>query len=250
MKAYSIIVPAYNESRRIEKSLLSILGCIEKFNWDAEIIVVNDGSTDDTAVRVQSMANQAPAVRLIHNPSNRGKGYSVQNGVMNASGRIVLFTDTDLSAPIEEAQLLFAAIDQGCDVAIGSRWLRPSLQTRLQPLYRRLLGRCFNLVTRTLVGLKFADTQCGFKAFTSRAARQLFSLQTIERWGFDPEILFIATRLHMDIREIPVTWAHDERSRISYFKDGARMLVDVLKIRFNALLGRYAEPVAVKAVES
>ena len=218
----SIVIPAYNESARIEAALSSVLGCVEARSWDADILVVDDGSTDNTPAIVQHWMASHPRLHLIQNPGNRGKGYSVRNGLLQASGEIVMFTDADLSAPIEEAERLIAAIDAGADVAIGSRWLDKQKQTVHQPLYRRFFGRCFNWVTRKVMGLPFKDTQCGFKAFRRDAAQTIFRLQTIERWGFDPEILFIARKLKYTIVEVPVTWGHDERSRISYLKDGTQ----------------------------
>jgi glycosyltransferase involved in cell wall biosynthesis len=182
-------------------------------------------------------------VRLIENPGNRGKGYSVRAGLLQALGEIVMFTDADLSSPIEEAERLFAAIHNGADIAIGSRWLDKGRQTHQQPLYRQFFGRCFNAVTRAVMGLPFADTQCGFKAFTRHAAQTVFQLQTIERWGFDPEILFIALKRGFRIVEVPVSWGHDERTRLSYLKDGAQMLEEIATVRWNALRGRYGKPV-------
>jgi glycosyltransferase involved in cell wall biosynthesis len=185
-----------------------------------------------------------PRLHLVKNPGNRGKGYSVRNGLLQSAGDIVMFTDADLSAPIEEAERLFDAIDAGADVAIGSRWLDKQKQTVHQPIYRRFFGRCFNWVTRRVIGLPFKDTQCGFKAFRRDAAQTIFRLQTIERWGFDPEILFIARKLKYNIVEVPVTWGHDERSRISYLKDGLKMLEEMGQIRTNSLRGRYDEAIA------
>jgi dolichyl-phosphate beta-glucosyltransferase len=239
----SIVIPAYNESARIDATLREVLDCIRTEGWNAEVIVVNDGSTDSTARQVLDFAVSAPEVRLLENPGNRGKGYAVRHGLLQAQGEIVIFTDADLSAPIRQAELLFAAIRDGADIAIGSRWLDRSRQVHRQPLYRQLLGRCFNLITRTVMGLRFRDTQCGFKAFTREAAQTVFQLQTIEGWGFDPEILFIATKRHLRIEEVPVTWGHDERTKISYLRDGFHMLREVAIIRWNALRGRYNGPV-------
>jgi len=236
---YSIVIPAYNESARIPATLASVVGCIRANQWPAEVIVVNDGSTDSTAQIVRDFALRAPEVRLIENPGNRGKGYSVRSGILQALGDIVMFTDSDLSAPIEEADRLFTAIAAGADIAIGSRWLETARQTHRQPLYRQIFGRCFNAVCRMVMQLPFADTQCGFKAFTRAAAQTVFQLQTIERWGFDPEILFIAIKRGFVIKEIPVSWAHDERSRMSYLKDGLQMLKELAIIRWNALTGHY-----------
>lgn len=240
---YSIVIPAFNEKARIQATLAEVLRCVETHGWNAEIIVVDDGSTDNTAAIVQSISSQYSVVHLLSNGTNRGKGYSVRHGMLHASGEIVLFTDADLSSPMEEAGRLFAAIREGADVAIGSRWLASSRQTIRQPLYRRFFGRCFNLVTRMIMRLPFADTQCGFKAFTRPAAQTVFQLQRIERWGFDPEILFIALKRGFIVREVPVTWGHDERTRISYLKDGLQMLKELLYIRWNALTGAYGKPI-------
>jgi glycosyltransferase involved in cell wall biosynthesis len=240
----SIVIPAYNESARIDGTLSRVLWCVEERGWDAEVLVVDDGSTDDTPAIVQKWMRRYPRLHMVRNPGNRGKGYSVRNGLLQAAGEIVMFTDADLSSPIEEAELLMAAIDEGADVAIGSRWLDRQKQTIHQPLYRRVFGRCFNKVTRWVMGLPFKDTQCGFKAFKREAAQVIFRLQRIERWGFDPEILFIARKLKYVIREVPVTWGHDERSRMSYLKDGMKMLEDMAKIRANSLAGRYDEAIA------
>jgi glycosyltransferase involved in cell wall biosynthesis len=240
----SIVIPAYNESARIDDALDRVMSCIAEQGWDAEVLVVDDGSKDNTAAIVKRWRADHPRLHLIQNPGNRGKGYSVRNGLLQAAGEIVMFTDADLSAPMEEAARLFAAIDNGADVAIGSRWLDRARQTIHQPLYRQFFGRCFNWITRTVMGLPFKDTQCGFKAFKRSAAQVIFRLQTIERWGFDPEILFIARKLKYVIREVPVTWGHDERSRISYLKDGMKMLEEMAIIRANSLAGRYDEAIA------
>jgi len=240
---YSIVIPAYNESARIPATLASVVACIRERGWSTEVIVVNDGSTDSTAQVVRDFMQGAPEVRLIENASNRGKGFSVRAGMLQAVGEVLLFSDSDLSAPIEEAERLFAAIEGGADIAIGSRWLESSRQTHRQPLYRQFFGRCFNTVIRAVMGLRFADTQCGFKAFTREAANTVFQLQTIERWGFDPEILFIALRRGFWIIEVPVSWAHDARSRISYLRDGSRMIQDIAIIRWNAFRGRYGRQV-------
>lgn len=240
----SIVIPAYNEGARIEGALERVSSCIAARGWDAEILVVDDGSTDATAAIVHRWMLDHPRVHLIQNPGNKGKGYSVRNGMLQAAGEIVMFTDADLSAPMEEAERLIAALADGADVAIGSRWLDRTRQTIHQPLYRQFFGRCFNWITRTIMGLPFKDTQCGFKAFKRPAAQTIFRLQTIERWGFDPEILFIARKLKYVVREVPVTWGHDERSRMSYLKDGIKMLEDMAKIRVNSVAGRYDEAIA------
>ncbi len=242
---YSIVIPAYNERARILVTLEAVVDAVRANQWDAEVIVVNDGSTDETADIVTNFARTAPEVRLMQNPGNRGKGFSVRSGLLHASGEIVMFTDADLSAPIPEAQRLFDAIAQGADIAIGSRWLATSRQTHRQPLYRQIFGRCFNMLTRAVMRLPYADTQCGFKAFTRSAAQTVFQLQTIERWGFDPEILFIARKRGFRVTEVPVSWAHDARSRISYLRDGLQMLKELCIVRWNALTGRYGKEIQV-----
>jgi dolichyl-phosphate beta-glucosyltransferase len=242
---YSIVVPAYNERARILPTLEAVIAAVRSHGWSAEVIVVNDGSTDETASLVKNFALTAPEVRLMENPGNHGKGYSVRSGLLHALGDIVMFTDADLSAPIDEAQRLFDAIAAGADIAIGSRWLATSRQTHRQPLYRQLFGRCFNMLTRAVMGLPYADTQCGFKAFTREASQTVFQLETIERWGFDPEILFIARKRGFRVQEVPVSWAHDARSRISYLRDGLQMLKELAIVRWNALTGRYGKKVEV-----
>ncbi|MBZ5550174.1 MAG: glycosyltransferase family 2 protein [Acidobacteriia bacterium] len=239
---YSFIVPAYNESSRIRPTLNEMLRYTAEQNWDAEILVVDDGSRDDTAEVIREYARAHSQIRLLQNPGNRGKGFSVRNGMLHARGDICLFTDADLSSPISEAPKLFEAIRSGADVVIGSRWLRAELQTERQPLYRQAFGRIFNLVLRLFLGLTFKDTQCGFKAFRRAAAQRVFPLQKIERWGFDPEILYIARRMGLKVAEVPVLWAHSEGTRLHPFRDGMRMFVDVLHIRWNAFTGAYTAP--------
>ena len=240
MPKYSIIIPAYNESARLGATLDRVLHYVSSQEWDAEIIVVNDGSCDQTAALVNDYARSNPCLRLLENPGNSGKGYSVRNGMLHALGELLLFSDADLSAPIEEAPKLFAVIAAGADVAIGSRWLRPELQTHRQSLLRQFYGRAFNMALRLVLGLNIKDTQCGFKAFTRAAAKKIFPQQQIERWGFDPELLYIARKLKMKIAEVPVAWAHVEGTRISPLRDGLRMFTEVLRIRWNAMTGKYS----------
>lgn len=248
---YSIIVPAYNEAQRIGESLERMLAYISASRWSAEIIVVNDGSKDNTAEIVTDFSRRNPLVRLVENPGNRGKGYSVRNGMLNASGQVLMFTDADLSSPIEEAAKIFAPIESGqADVTIGSRYLKSQMQTRKQPFYRRLLGRAFNGALRLVLGLSYVDTQCGFKAFSRKAALTIFPAMKIERWGFDPEILFLAERYGLRVEEVPVHWAHDHRSKISPVRDGTRMLGELLKVRMNSASGKYLPPAKPAGVVS
>lgn len=240
MPKYSLIIPAYNEGARLGATLDRVLTYLAAQGWDAEVLVVNDGSRDQTADLVRASSQTHPQLRLIENPGNRGKGYSVRNGMLSAGGEVLLFSDADLSAPIEEANKLFAAIAAGADVAIGSRWLQPDTQTHRQSLLRQFYGRLFNLALRVLLGLNFKDTQCGFKAFTRGAARTIFPLQRIERWGFDPELLYLARRAGLRVQEVPVAWAHVEGTRLNPLRDGIRMFGEVLKIRWNAITGKYS----------
>src|ERR1700674_3871582 len=200
---YSIVIPAYNESERLGSTLERVLAYVREQGWDAEVIVVNDGSRDNTADIVREFAAKDPLLRLLENP---GKGYAVRNGMLNARGEVIVFSDADLSSPIEEMPKLLEALAAVADIAIGSRWLRAELQTQRQSLHRQLFGRIFNGLNRILLGLQFKDTQCGFKAFTRRAAQTILPLQRIERWGFDPEILFLARKCGFRVEEIAVRW--------------------------------------------
>ncbi|MGC2708522.1 MAG: dolichyl-phosphate beta-glucosyltransferase [Candidatus Sulfotelmatobacter sp.] len=250
---YSIVIPAYNEGRRLAPTLERVLAYVHQQGWNAEVIVVNDGSTDNTADIVRSFAANHPELSLLENPGNRGKGYSVRNGMLKARGEVIVFSDADLSSPIEEMPKLLQAISQGADIAIGSRWLRAELQTTRQSLHRQLFGRIFNGLNRLILGLHFKDTQCGFKAFTRRAAQTILPLQQIERWGFDPEILFLARKLGFQVVEVPVRWGHVGGTRINPLLDGSRMFQEMLRIRWNSLSGKYngaSERPAARPVET
>ena len=247
---YSIIIPAYNESERIVASLDKILAYIAEQNWTAEVIVVNDGSKDNTADIIRGYMRQHSNVRLLENPGNKGKGYSVRHGMMEGRGDILLLTDADLSSPIYEAPKLFDAIEKGgADIAIGSRWLQKETQTVRQPFYRQVSGRVFNLMLRVVLGLKQKDTQCGFKAFTRKAAMAIFPPQKIERWGFDPEILFLANRFGLKTVEVPVEWANDDRSKINPLTDGFRMFTEMMRVRWYSISGAYSQRPAAAEVK-
>ncbi len=238
---YSIVIPAYNEGTRLGATLEKVLGYVRAQGWNAEVevIVVNDGSRDNTAELVRGFAARDPVLRLVENPGNRGKGYAVRNGMLNARGEVVVFSDADLSSPIEEMPKLLAALAAGADIAIGSRWLRAELQTQRQSALRQLFGRIFNVLNRIILGLRFKDTQCGFKAFTRRAAQTILPLQRIERWGFDPEILFLARKFGFRVEEVAVLWGHSGDTRIHPLLDGARMFQEMLRIRWYDLTGKY-----------
>ena len=244
------MIPAYNEGARLGATLGKVLAYVRTQGWDAEVIVVDDGSRDNTAEIVRGFAAKDPALRLVENPGNRGKGYSVRHGMLNARGRVVLFSDADLSSPIEEAPKLLQAIEAGADIAIGSRWLRAETQTQRQPLHRQLFGRIFNLMLRLTLGLKFKDTQCGFKAFRQAAVQAIFPLQRIERWGFDPEILFLARKFNFKVQEVPVAWGHSGGTRINPLVDGSRMMMEMFRIRWYDLTGKYDGPAVRQAAKA
>jgi glycosyltransferase involved in cell wall biosynthesis len=240
----SIVIPAYNEAIRIVPTLEKIRAFLAAEGIPAEILVVNDGSTDDTAnvVRAQiARSGSSTTLKLLENPGNRGKGYSVRHGVLEADGDDVLFTDSDLSAPIEEYRKLASAIAGGkVSIAFGSRSLAESKIGRRESRIREYCGRTFNLFVQALAGLPFRDTQCGFKLFTREAARAVFPLQTVDGFGFDVEILFIAKRLGFRMAEVPIEWNHDDRTRVHVLQDGIRMGLDVLKVRWQDLAGKYS----------
>jgi dolichyl-phosphate beta-glucosyltransferase len=240
---YSFVIPAYDESARIGATLDRILSLIAAHGWEAEVIVVNDGSHDDTAEIVRSYELRNPIVRMLENEKNRGKGYSVRKGMLHATGEVLLFGDADLSSAIREADKLQAAIRAGADVAIGSRWLKPCLHTERPPILRYIAGRVYNILLRIFLGFRFKDTQYGLKAFRREAAEQLFPRQQIEHWGFDPELLFLARRFNFRIAEVPVEWAHDDRSKINPLVDGIQMFGEMLTIRWNSIRGHYDQPI-------
>ena len=234
----SIIIPAYNEELRLPRTLDRVRAWIEASRISAEVIVVDDGSKDATARVVKERAAQWPALRLVSNPGNRGKGYSVRHGAMEARGDALLFTDADLSAPIDEAPKLLNALAT-YDAAIGSRALDRRVIEVHQSRLREIAGMIFNLVVRVLLGLSFADTQCGFKAFKRERCMILFERQKIERFGFDPELLYLAKRYGLKVAEIPVRWAHDPGTRISMARDSIGMFGEIWSVRWNAWMGRY-----------
>lgn len=228
--ALSIVIPAYNEATRLGPTLERVFEWLEAEGLDAEVLVVDDGSRDDTAGLVRSYCARFEALQLLQYGGNRGKGYAVGYGVVRARGAHVLFSDADLSTPIEEYLTLAAALE-GADVVIGSRAVKGSSLEKRQPLYRELMGRSFNLAVRAAVMGDFHDTQCGFKLFTAAAARQCFARRRLDGFAFDVEILYIARKLGLRTVEVPVHWQHFEASRVDPIKDSARMLVDLMRIR-------------------
>jgi dolichyl-phosphate beta-glucosyltransferase len=235
----SIIIPAYNEESRLPETLAKIGAYIQASHRATEVLVIDDGSTDGTVSAAETMRDKLPSMRIISNGVNRGKGFSVRHGMLQARGRIALFTDADLSAPIEEADKLLAAVDDSFDVAIGSRAIDRSLISAHQSPFREFAGIVFNTVVRICLRLPFVDTQCGFKAFKREPCKIIFAQQRIERFGFDPELLYLARHHGLQSTEIPVRWAHSPGTKVSMLRDSLQMFADVFIIRWNALAGRY-----------
>jgi dolichyl-phosphate beta-glucosyltransferase len=234
----SIIIPSYNEEARLPATLDRIVAYVSRSGRETEVLVVDDGSTDGTAAVAESFREKLPSLRVVSNGVNRGKGYSVRHGMREARGRIVLFTDADLSAPIEEADKLMAVMDKN-DVAIGSRALDRSLISVHESRFREFAGIVFNTLVRIILRLPFVDTQCGFKAFRSERCRIIFEQQRIERFGFDPELLYLARHHGLHAVEIPVRWAHSPATKVNMLRDSIQMFLDILVIRWNAIIGRY-----------
>src|SRR5579859_2996005 len=237
--ALSIIIPSYNEELRLPPSLELIASYIENSGRETEVIVVDDGSKDKTAEVAESFRARIPSLRVVSNGENHGKGYSVRHGMQEARGEIVLFTDADLSAPIEEADKLISALANNKDVAIGSRAMDRSLIAVHESGFREFAGIVFNKIVRIVLWLPFVDTQCGFKAFRRERCKIIFEQQRIERFGFDPELLYLARHHGLKSVEIPVRWAHSPATKVNMLLDSVQMFLDVFTIRWNALLGRY-----------
>jgi glycosyltransferase involved in cell wall biosynthesis len=237
----SIVIPSYNEELRLPATLERIAAFLPNLGEDTEILVVDDGSKDRTAEVAESFRKTLPNLRVISNGVNRGKGFSVRHGMREARGRYVLFTDADLSAPIEEAPKLIEALET-YDVAIGSRALDRSLITIHESRFREFAGIIFNTIVRAILWLPFVDTQCGFKAFRRERCQILFEQQLIERFGFDPELLYLARHHGLRTIEIPVRWGHSPATKVNMFRDSIRMFVDVFTIRWNSIRGRYRRP--------
>jgi dolichyl-phosphate beta-glucosyltransferase len=241
-QSLSIVIPAFNEAERLGASLETILSYLEEKNPAAEIVVVDDGSLDATAKIAEQILQTRPQIasRVIRYEQNRGKGYAVRTGLLAARSEIALFSDADLSTPIEETPKLIEPIERGeVDVAFGSRALDRRLIGVHQPWRREQGGKVFNLIVKTATGLPFWDTQCGFKAFRMSAFRPLLGVMQIDRFGFDVEFLFVANLANLRLREIAVRWNHCEGTKVNVFRDSRRMFVEVRQIRRNAKNGIY-----------
>jgi len=234
----SIIVPSYNEELRLPSSLDRIAAYVAESGRCTEVLVVDDGSKDKTAAVAAAYADRIANLRVLKNGENRGKGYSVRHGMLEAKGKVVLFTDADLSAPIEEADKLLAAMGE-YDVSIGSRAMDRSLIKVHESAFREFAGIVFNRIVRIVLRLPFVDTQCGFKAFRRERCWIIFEQQRIKRFGFDPELLYLARHHGLKSVEIPVRWSHSPATKINMMRDSIQMFVDVFTIRWNALRGCY-----------
>jgi dolichyl-phosphate beta-glucosyltransferase len=227
----SVVIPAYNESRRLPPTLRTVDRYLREANRRSELIVVDDGSTDDTAATVDELIREGLKLHLLRHDGNRGKGAAVRTGMLAASGDMVLFTDADLSTPIADAERLIAALEAGADVAIGSRALDRSLIEVHQPWIRDRMGRVFNMFVQAILLPGLKDTQCGFKAFRREAARELFGATAADGFEFDTEVLYRARRRGLVIREIPVHWRNNPDTRVNAVSDSTRMLMGLFRIR-------------------
>jgi hypothetical protein len=239
-RSISIVIPAYNEEKRLPVTLERVNCYLAGGGWEfSEVLVVDDGSRDATAAIAKDFATRRPGIRVLRNPGNRGKGYSVRHGMLEAKGEWTLFSDADLSAPLEELETLWSAAREArAQVAIGSRALDRSLIGVHQPVLRESAGKLFNLAVRAFTGLPFWDTQCGFKLFETRIARDIFRRQQLERFGFDVEVLFIARKLGYSIIEVPVRWNDVAGTKVGTLS-GLSAFLDPLRVRVNQLKGRY-----------
>jgi glycosyltransferase involved in cell wall biosynthesis len=233
----SIIVPAYNEQKRLPDSLSRIASYVRAQSYPIEVLVVDDGSGDETAGVVEEMAENHPFVTLVRNP-HRGKGYAVKTGMLRANGQYLFFGDADLSMPIEEIQKFLPGNLGEYDVAIGSREA-PGANRYDEPPLRHLMGRVFNLLVQLLAVRGFRDTQCGYKGFRREVARDIFSAQTMDGFGFDVEILFVAQKRRYRMVEVPIEWYHKGSSQVNPVKDTFKMIRDVFQVRWNDWRGQY-----------
>ena len=234
-RSISIIIPAYNEEKRLPSTLARVRDYLAQSDWEfSEIVVVDDGSRDATVA-----AAEKAGVRVLRNPGNRGKGYSVRHGMLEAKGEWALFSDADLSSPIEELERLWGAAGrERAQIAIGSRAVDRSMVGVHQPWFRETMGRIFNLTMRLLTGLPFHDTQCGFKLFETSSAREIFRRQLLDGFGFDVEVLYIAGHLGYRALEVPVRWNDVAGTKVSAWR-GIKAFWDPVKVRWNGIRGKY-----------
>lgn len=234
----SVVIPCFNEENIIDDTLRKVVGYLEAAKYPYEIIAVDDGSRDSTAAKIMSWAEKSPSLRLLENQKNRGKGFSVSRGLLEARGRYVCFTDADLSTPIEEIEKLLHWL-KDFEVVIGSRSIKGSSVEVHQPMWRELMGKTFNLFVRLIAFPGIKDTQCGFKGFRNESAKEIFSRRRIDGFGFDVEALYIAKKLGYGIKEVPIKWINRFESKVNPFTHPVQMIRDILKIRIWDLKGAY-----------
>ncbi len=235
----SIVIPAYNEEVRIAQTLSTVVDYLRRQSYSWEVVVADDGSEDGTASLVQAAADHDPGIRLV-SLSHKGKGSAVREGVLNAVGRYRFIADADLSMPIEHLEWFLPPALSDYDIAMGSREI-PGSRRFHEPLRRHLMGRVYNWVVRLLAVRGFGDTQCGFKCFDSEAAEVLFGLQRANGFGFDVEVLYLAQRLGMRIKEVPIDWYYEEGSKVKPVRDSVLMLKDIFSVRWSHFRGRYGK---------
>jgi len=235
----SVVIPAYNEEKRLGATLERLAEFFAGTEYEAEVIVVDDGSSDGTFDLARSFEPKFSNLRVIRNEQNLGKGGAVKRGMLSANGEFRLFYDADGSTPIEEVENAWRYLEDGYDVVIGSRALDPSKLEVPQPPHRRLAGALFRWIVWIFVVPGFKDTQCGFKIFSARATEEVFKRQRLSGFGFDVELLFLAKKLGFRVKEMPVVWRDSVFSTVKLPRDGIRMLLELLQIRWNHLLGRY-----------
>ncbi|MBM4401801.1 MAG: glycosyltransferase family 2 protein [Candidatus Cloacimonetes bacterium] len=235
----SVVFPAYNEADKIEKNLSSVISFFERKNFPYEVVVVEDGSKDNTLKILQEMTVKFPQLRLLRNKQNMGKGASVKKGILSARGKFILFSDVDLSTPIDEFNKFLPYLKKGFDVVIGSRRFSDSQVKRQQKFARRFFGNCFYFLVHHFLLPDIADTNCGFKAYRRETAQQIFAKQKLARWGFDAELLFIARKKGFKIKQVPVSWYNADTSTIKVRRVILGTLRELVKIRWNSWKGVY-----------
>jgi len=235
-KSISIVIPAYNEAERIGPTIKTINDYFSQKTRSFEILVIDDGSEDNTSDVVLDSAKRIESVKLLGSSINEGKGSSVRKGMINAAHDLILLSDADLSTPIEEFEKLFPWIQDGYDIAIGSRGMKESEIILRQPWYREMMGKTFNLLVRMLIDNDFKDTQCGFKLFRHEVAKRIFEASKINGFAFDVEVLFIAKKMGYRAKEVPIRWIDSPRSKVNILRDPLRMFLDLLRIKIK----RYA----------
>jgi dolichyl-phosphate beta-glucosyltransferase len=235
----SLIIPAYNEEQRIGKSLEQIFLFCNAQAFPYEVIVVDDGSSDDTVALIRRRFGGQSQLRILQQPARGGKGAAVQRGMLEARGEYLFFSDADLSVPIEKLSIFLAELRGHCDIAIGSRRASGAVIEIHQPFVRELMGRIFTSLSNLVLGLRHSDFTCGFKGFKRAAAQELFSRQRLHNWSFDSEILYLAALKGCQVSEIPVTWRNDKATKVRLWKDMMASFLGLLSIRKNHLLGKY-----------